>query len=133
MPSFGGFYVSPTEWNEWMIAQDITRKGRGVAGAEAMMEKKMREAGIRTRFGIDMVPALKAEPREELFALVLYRRRERYARKYLPPRDTNKTDLDAKRLLESAIGLTLSDWVTIWYDGDAVDEDSEIVEPSGQS
>ncbi|KAG8744227.1 hypothetical protein FRC10_010589 [Ceratobasidium sp. 414] len=133
MPSYGGFYISPPEWKEWVIAQDNTWKNRGVAAAEAMMEKKMEEGGIRTRFGIDMVPALKAEPREKLFALVIYRRRDKRTRTYLPPRDTIQADVDAKRLLEAAIGLTLSDWKTVWYDGKEHRPDSEIVEPSGQS
>ncbi|KAG8744224.1 hypothetical protein FRC10_010586 [Ceratobasidium sp. 414] len=133
MPSYGGFYISPTEWKEWVIAQNITRKSWGVTTAEAMMEGKMQEGGVRTRFGIDIIPALKAEPRERLYGLVIYRRRDKRARTYLPPRDTVQADLDAKRLLEAVIGLTLADWKTIWYDGEALDPDSEVVEPSGQS
>ncbi|KAG9084480.1 hypothetical protein FRC06_004068 [Ceratobasidium sp. 370] len=132
MPSYGGFYISPTEWKAWVTAQNITWESWGVARAEAMMEEKMNEGGIRRRFGIDIIPALKAEPREKLYALVLYRRRDKRVRTYLPPRSTVQADLDAKRLLEAAIGLRLSDWKTIWYDGEALDPDSEIVEPSDQ-
>ncbi|KAG8700929.1 hypothetical protein FRC08_004372 [Ceratobasidium sp. 394] len=129
MVSYGGFYLSPTEWKEWLRAQDPPQKRYGAADAESVMDKMMREKNIRAYFGLDITPIPKSEPQERGYGLMIYRRKNQRRRVYLPPRDTSDTDHKAKQILKELLGLEVSDWRTLWFDHDpsVVDPDVEFL------
>ncbi|KAG9098198.1 hypothetical protein FS749_004407 [Ceratobasidium sp. UAMH 11750] len=127
MVSYGGFYISPTEWRKWVRAQNPPYERWGAANAEYMIGDKLRESDIRARFGIDMVPVPKSEPKERGYAIMIYRRKDKQRRVYLPPRDTSEKDQTAKRLLEQSLELELCEWRTIWFDEYSIEPDAGAV------
>ncbi|KAG8692359.1 hypothetical protein FRC08_009828 [Ceratobasidium sp. 394] len=129
MPSLGGFYLSPTAWSDWICSQDHTYERWGGPTAEVMIARKMSEKNIRALFGIDLVPIPRGEPQERNWGLMIYRRKNKRQRVYLPPRDESEADREAKRMLEELIGLKVLEWTTVWYDPNSETGLSEFLEP----
>lgn len=61
--------------------------------------------------------------------MMIYKRRSKNRRVYLPPRDSSDDDLGGKQLLEDLLGLAVSEWKTIWFDEDAIDSAPEFLAP----
>ncbi|KAG8745371.1 hypothetical protein FRC10_008230 [Ceratobasidium sp. 414] len=129
MPSLGGFYMSPVAWMEWLHTQNPPYKQLGPPTAEVMILRKMSEKNIRNLFNVDMVPIPVTEPQERTWGLMVYRRRDKQQRVYLPPRDESEVDQAGKQMLEELIGLKVSEWCTLWYDAQSEDEYAEFLVP----
>ncbi|KAG8737603.1 hypothetical protein FRC10_008031 [Ceratobasidium sp. 414] len=130
MPSFGGFYVSPTAWTEWLCAENYPRKRWGSPAAEAMINKKMREKSISHLFGVCTVPIPSTEPDWNDWGLMIYQRKSRQNNVYISPKDGFDVD-EAKQMLEERLELkNMTGWKSLWYDPYSLEQISYFSELS---
>ncbi|CAE6405264.1 unnamed protein product [Rhizoctonia solani] len=135
MPCYGGFYVAPSTWTDWIQSRRSPHPPYNmwnVATAERIIEKVMAEKDIQHLFRVRMVPIPQSEPYESSYGLMAYRRR-RPDCQYLPPREDSPADLDGQRMLKDLVGLTASEWRTLWYDGESPNHGCRFVLPSACS
>ncbi|KAG9085281.1 hypothetical protein FS749_004563 [Ceratobasidium sp. UAMH 11750] len=128
MPSYGGFYVSPTAWTEWLRAGDCPRDWWGSPAAEEMIDQNMREKGLRHLFGACTVPIPSTEPKWKGWGLMIYQRKSKQHPVYIPPKNGSDVD-EAKRMLEEQLELKMTDWRSLWYDPHSIQQISYFLEP----
>ncbi|KAG9095609.1 hypothetical protein FRC06_009629 [Ceratobasidium sp. 370] len=130
MPSYGGFYVSPTTWTEWLHAGNYPFKGS--IHAEEMIDKKICEKNMGHLFGVCAVPIPSTEPKQKGWGVMIYQRRSKRHPVYIPPKDGFDAD-EAKQTLEERLELKMTDWKSLWYDPHSIEQISYFLEPPGKA
>ncbi|KAG8715659.1 hypothetical protein FRC08_010294 [Ceratobasidium sp. 394] len=128
MPSFGGFYVSPAAWTEWLRAGDYPGDRWGSPYAEAKIDDKIREINLRHLFGVCAVPIPNTEPKRKDWGLMIYQRQNRQRRIYFPPMDGFDVN-EAKQVLEERLGIKMTHWKSLWYDPHSIEQVSYFLTP----
>ncbi|KAG8737605.1 hypothetical protein FRC10_008033 [Ceratobasidium sp. 414] len=127
MPSYGGFYVSPTAWTEWLRAENYPRKSWGSPAAEAMIDRKLREKNLGL-FRVCKVPIPSTEPDWNDWGLMIYQRMSKRHPIYLPPKGGFGVD-EVKQILEGRLELKMTDWKSLWYDPHSTEQVSYFLLP----
>ncbi|CAE6460034.1 unnamed protein product [Rhizoctonia solani] len=136
MRTYGGFYVSPTSWREWVTSRGPPYKNWGAPAAERMVHDALWEKNIGHLFRVTIVPIPVSESQEHDWALMVYTRRNSKKPVYFCQRLDSDAEKNGKQMLQDTIGLTAAEWKNLYFNEQATEEpyESRFVEhPSGEN
>ncbi|KAG8737601.1 hypothetical protein FRC10_008029 [Ceratobasidium sp. 414] len=81
----------------------------------------MRERNTSRLFGVCAVPIPSTEPKWNDWGVMIYRRRSKRHRIYIPPKDGFDVG-EAKQMLEERLELKMTGWKSLWYDPHSIQQ-----------
>ncbi|CAE6422940.1 hypothetical protein RSOLAG22IIIB_04556 [Rhizoctonia solani] len=119
MAAYAGFYATPEAWSDWMRSSPSCPDWQwGDTTTELILNRVLGEKKLGKHFYAELVPVPPSEPgcQDELFGMMLVRRK-RPRRAYIAQKPNSKYDLTGQQMLKELIGLEVSGWKTMWYNG----------------